>query len=349
MAWFFKLERDAVGYGGSSMMMTQYAKSGASPSLLPGWLQALILLVLISSISLMSFVENALGEPSSSKTQCNNEYERAKHAAESSHLIFEAKLWKELRQLRPELDDLQNKLYHLGGVASSYDSPYWKGFIAQHPEYAKFDVLRHRPDEKLTLELKQITDQLQQRIFNDIWGEYKKQEKKIALDKKNQAIAVARKKLGQCLQKVSGISSRVPGGVDYGDAPDSNPEECKRNYQPICQWHYPTLEVNNGAMHMDTSVAWLGRDVSPDSAAKIVNRDKDDFIASYEIFNATWNGSLYVNVLIDKNGDGDWEDPDDWVVQNSSYIIPKGKSQKISVVGPPSGLWYRITLTGQPI
>jgi len=137
--------------------------------------------------------------------------------------------------------------------------------------------------------------------------------------------------------------------ADYGDAPDSNASECAKKHRPICDWHYPTLEVNNGARHLNINVAWLGQTVSNDAGPKITDVDDDDFLSSYNVFNASWNGLLYVNVLIDNNNDGDWDDSGEWVVHNSGYNVPKGKTKKIGVPSPPPGSWYRITLTGKPI
>ncbi|NOX10072.1 MAG: HYR domain-containing protein [Gammaproteobacteria bacterium] len=143
------------------------------------------------------------------------------------------------------------------------------------------------------------------------------------------------------------IGTSIVQAADFADAPDSDLNKCRKYYQPSCEYHYPTLEVNNGARHLNTRAAWLGNSVSDETAPK--SSDDDDFLSTQKIYNATWNGSLYINVLIDHNSDGDWDDPGEWVVQNNSYDIPKGKSQSIGIAGPPPGKWYRITLTGRPV
>lgn len=181
---------------------------------------------------------------------------------------------------------------------------------------------------------------------------YKQEEKKRALAKEITLITAMQQRRDACVLTAREKGGAIDHGMDLGDAPDSDPYWCRQQYTipPFCRWHYPKLEINHGVRHMNVSVAWLGRSVSSEFSARGTNEDtEDDFLGDYEIHNAKWDSALFVNVLIDYNNDGDWEDPGEWVVQNSSYMIPKGKTQKISVMGPPPGLWYRITLTGRSI
>lgn len=101
-------------------------------------------------------------------------------------------------------------------------------------------------------------------------------------------------------------------GVDFGDAPD-----------PI----YPTLFANNGAHHCDFTHEWLGITVDAESDAKFPDNFDDGFrltSSNYpnRRFLVTVNTSgmgaarygvesdrrLYLQIWVDYNRDGDWDD-----------------------------------------
>lgn len=104
---------------------------------------------------------------------------------------------------------------------------------------------------------------------------------------------------------------------DFGDAPDP---------------HYPALLASNGARHTNTTRAWFGAGVTVEPDSLQVDADTDDGLLStapltFIVTNHDWTNSLYVNVLADLNGDGDWEDPGEWVEQNMQVTVPPGQSR----------------------
>jgi len=124
---------------------------------------------------------------------------------------------------------------------------------------------------------------------------------------------------------------------DFGDAPDPT---------------YPSLLASDGARHADITRAWFGANVSAELDSRQVNSDDfDDGLVSpgpitFSITNNDWAGDLYVNILIDRNNDGDWEDADEWAVQNMQVFPPIAQSQVFQTnVSLPTNLWMRMTLT----
>jgi hypothetical protein len=141
-------------------------------------------------------------------------------------------------------------------------------------------------------------------------------------------------------------------GLEFGDAPDPDPRDCDRGVYPpeICAFRYPSRLASDGARHMDPNVAWLGWDASTEAESRQIDRDDDDGLRDgiVSVHNERWDGLLYLNVLIDQAGDGDWDDPEDWVQRNVALEIPKGES-RTERVETAVGRWFRITLTGRPL
>jgi len=151
-----------------------------------------------------------------------------------------------------------------------------------------------------------------------------------------------------------------PAPLDFGDAPDPG---------------YPSLLASDGARHTPTDTEFLGlqstgdgKDFEPD--AKIIDADLfDDGLLTlalttgnpaqtvdFEVTNLIPDDqTLIVNILLDLNGDGDWNDPGEHVVQNQPIPltgIAEGvfTSDPFSTVGATGGpTWMRITLTRHQI
>jgi hypothetical protein len=131
---------------------------------------------------------------------------------------------------------------------------------------------------------------------------------------------------------------------DYGDAPDPR---------------YPSLLMSDGARHADITRAWFGKSVSDELNSSQVNLDPfDDGLngvlpVSFSVYNKDWEGDLFVNILIDWNQDGDWEnatsngpDPKEWAVQNMLLKIPKDETRAYTTnVSLPKETWMRMTIT----
>ncbi len=142
-------------------------------------------------------------------------------------------------------------------------------------------------------------------------------------------------------------------GFDFGDAPDPDPVDCaQRVYPPeVCALHYPSRLASDGAHHGDPDRAWLGDNADREEDSRQIDRDRfDDGYREgmVTIYNFDWDDTLYLNVLIDGNGDGDWEDPGEWAYRNEAWLIPTRESRDMPIV-VPRGRWFRVTLTGAPI
>ena len=152
-----------------------------------------------------------------------------------------------------------------------------------------------------------------------------------------------------------GIRART-NGLEYGDAPDPS---------------YPTLSTSDGARHNPTDTECIGlkitngdwKETEPD--ARIPNSDTfDDGLRNIPIvvnnssqtvtFEVTDilapSSNLTVNILIDLNRDGDWNDLQEHVVVNQKIITTSQEqvviSQPFSTTGASQGsTWLRITLT----
>jgi hypothetical protein len=111
----------------------------------------------------------------------------------------------------------------------------------------------------------------------------------------------------------------APRPPDYGDAPD-----------PL----YPSLRENDGARHLNPDYEWLGPGRSREYNAWVTNLDTfDDGVtvnlpAGVVTFTVSVSGywwrysavnPLHVHGWIDFNGDGDWADPGEMVVNWSGY------------------------------
>ena len=142
--------------------------------------------------------------------------------------------------------------------------------------------------------------------------------------------------------------SPVPGtAFDFGDAPD-----------PL----FPTLAKNDGARHKDVSRAWFGQSVDTerdaadqvDVLAKTGDSFDDGLLGAipleFSVTNNDWDGPVYVNVLLDINKDGDWEDQGEWVVQNMAVDVPAGQTLEfVTDVDFAEEANLRMTLTGAPL
>lgn len=130
-------------------------------------------------------------------------------------------------------------------------------------------------------------------------------------------------------------------GFDFGDAPD----------RP-----YPSTRAEDGSRHRNLGVAWLGGNVSGEPDSRQVNRDSfDDGLAgtspvTVEVTNRNHSGPLYVNVLIDVEENGDWEDPGEWAVRNREVSVDPGETETVQLdITWTSGPFMRVTLTGEPV
>jgi len=211
---------------------------------------------------------------------------------------------------------------------------------------------------------------------------------------------------GQLVHVLFG-NKKAEGTADLGDAPDSTNHINKpmTAYTGVLA-KFPTVfdpatGLPQGPKHLQPKgLAWLGKDVSfedeadllPDAdgvtnidpGANVADRDKYDdgvllpiaipFVCGQTQFQYTVTSTaaakLYVNVWIDFNRDGDWDDPiqkcplgpattgsfTEWAVQNELITVPGPGTYTFTT--PPFGaanltkgseMWMRITLTDQPI
>jgi hypothetical protein len=134
---------------------------------------------------------------------------------------------------------------------------------------------------------------------------------------------------------------------DFGDAMDPN---------------YPTKLESDGARHKDVTRAWLGATVDVERSAGeqedvldyTGDKYDDGLMAALPIevavTNGDWDGPLYLNMLLDYNKDGDWEDEGEWVIQNLEVTVPPGETMEIPTeVAFQEETQLRITLTGSPL
>lgn len=138
---------------------------------------------------------------------------------------------------------------------------------------------------------------------------------------------------------------------DFGDAPDF----------PVNG--YPSLSANDGARHKDISRFRLGSLVDAENESLQVDNDLDDGLdpihLSVKIKNESWEDKIFLNVLLDVNQDGDWEDAPEWIVKNQIFSIPTGETLTYQLPISaftllPLGLnleytWLRLTVTDTPI
>ena len=134
---------------------------------------------------------------------------------------------------------------------------------------------------------------------------------------------------------------RGPTLHDFGDAPDPT---------------YPSLLASNSARHAEITWAWFGDNVDAEADARVPNADSfDDGLVSYspitfEVTDNNWADNLYVNILADLNNDGNWDEPNEWVVQNRVVNVPPGQSQVFTTDNSlPPHTWIRMTLTGESL
>jgi|GEM_PF-3791906 len=148
---------------------------------------------------------------------------------------------------------------------------------------------------------------------------------------------------------VSDVQDQVEENLaDYGDAPDPG---------------FPSRLLSNGARHYVVTSAWLGEDVDSELDSNQVDADRrDDGLKGtdpieFTVTNKNWEENLYVNILIDRNEDGDWEnetndgpDPNEWAVVNMKVDVPVGETKLFKTkVSLPDETWMRMTLTTSPL
>jgi len=158
-----------------------------------------------------------------------------------------------------------------------------------------------------------------------------------------------------------GLAVQAQDWLEFGDAPDPT---------------YPSLLASSGARHVFTETEILGLGLSmgdsknPEPDANVPDMDLfDDGLNTFVItagnpaatvtFEVTnWlvgYPDLFVNILIDLNGDGTWNQPSDHVVQNQPiFLQPVAEAPFVSlpfstVGATPGPTWLRLTLTRVPI
>ena len=148
--------------------------------------------------------------------------------------------------------------------------------------------------------------------------------------------------------------------LEFGDAPDPT---------------HPSLLASDGARHTPTDTEFLGlqstgdgKDFEPNARVVDLDTPFDDGLLTFalttgdpaqtvdfEVTNMITDENLRVNILLDLNGDGDWNDPGEHVVQNQpiNLVGPANgtfTSDPFSTVGAtPGPTWMRVTLTRQSI
>ena len=134
---------------------------------------------------------------------------------------------------------------------------------------------------------------------------------------------------------------------DFGDAMDPS---------------YPTKIDSDGARHVDVTRAWLGATVDTERRAgeqeDVLDYTGDKFDdglmaalpLEVAVTNNDWDGPLYLNMLLDYNKDGDWDDEGEWVIQNMEVTVPPGETVDFPTEVPfDEETQLRMTLTGSPL
>ena len=197
----------------------------------------------------------------------------------------------------------------------------------------------------------------------------------------------------------TGPSADIP---DLGDAPDStNNRGRNMNAYPTVKAHYPTVFDDGsgigpfGPAHLnETIVAYLGKsitreteadtgadedgvnNINPYSGSSNDDNGDDGIVLPLNLPDCRWTTfdytvnvidpsvDLWVNVWLDWNRDGDWDDTlnctqgsaPEWAVQNQLlFDLPIGSNQITTPAilsrhpkGNPDQIWMRITLSEQP-
>jgi len=172
--------------------------------------------------------------------------------------------------------------------------------------------------------------------------------------------------------------------ADNGDdvAEENEDNNCKENYMDLRlefgdapDQPYPSLLASDGARHCPTDtellgLGWYGQDCKDfELDAQITDMDTccDGLVTTtlapgnatatvqFEVTNFISANDLIVNILIDLNIDGDWNDAGEHVVQNQWINLPgpdEGTfvSDAFSTVNATVGqTWLRLTLTRTPV
>ena len=131
------------------------------------------------------------------------------------------------------------------------------------------------------------------------------------------------------------------GGIptDFGDAPDLP---------------YRSTLARDGVRHLSLCRAWLGAWADGETDASAVDfyddgvQSTDPLVVS--VSNWDWLSSLYLNILVDANDDGDFEDPGEWILQNLEVVLAERRGKTVETeVGWDQEHWMRVTLAGAPI
>jgi len=130
----------------------------------------------------------------------------------------------------------------------------------------------------------------------------------------------------------------LPTLLDFGDAPDPS---------------YPSRLASNGARHSGPKNFYFGTNVDYEVDSRQVNADvpfDDGLVGRTPITFYVENQSAsyrFVNVLVDYNRDGDWNDPGEWVAPRNLVV---GLSGYYSVQpNLPDNTWMRTTITDIPL
>jgi hypothetical protein len=179
-------------------------------------------------------------------------------------------------------------------------------------------------------------------------------------------------------------SGRGAASGDYGDAPDGLPAGYSGPFAGVIG-RFPTLYAStSGAVGGHTlevpleEAAILGDQISweadaddpadPDGTPNLIWDDFNDGVEIEAPANLAFKVTIgpkapaitrYINVLIDLDRSGAWDQEEEWAIKNLAADVPPGASQRISqplpqgalqaLVREPSPAWMRVALTPIPI
>ena len=133
------------------------------------------------------------------------------------------------------------------------------------------------------------------------------------------------------------------GDLDFGDAPDPT---------------YPSKLASDGARHTDPSALWLGATSTAESDSIQTGDAGDDGLLGSLPLKLSFSRSStdtpgFYHVLVDRNDDGDWDDPGEQELLNRSVGWFLNQSLGGTMTWPsidlPLNGWIRITITGQAV
>jgi len=133
------------------------------------------------------------------------------------------------------------------------------------------------------------------------------------------------------------------GDLDFGDAPDPT---------------YPSKLASDGARDTDPSALWLGATSTAESDSIQTGDVGDDGLLGSLPLKLSFSRSStdtpgFYHVLVDRNDDGDWDDPGEQELLNRSVGWFLNQSLGGTMIWPsidlPLNGWIRITITGQAV